>query len=104
MSDQQDDDQRRDALLLRLLKTPPQSRDETSERVRRASGAKASKTTESEPIRCQGHSLAELTVPLPPLRPSTRSSRPELDVPRVQKRVDLSPGKRQRSASRLGGA
>jgi hypothetical protein len=39
MSDQgSDDDQRRDALLLRLLKMPPQSRAETAERVRRAKG------------------------------------------------------------------
>jgi hypothetical protein len=37
MSDQQsDDDQRRDKLLLRLLKMPPQSRAETAERARRA--------------------------------------------------------------------
>jgi hypothetical protein len=42
MGDQQsDDDQRRDALLLRLLKTPPQSRAETAERVRRAKGKPA---------------------------------------------------------------
>jgi hypothetical protein len=35
MSDQtSDDDQDRDALLLRLLKMPPQSRAETAERVR----------------------------------------------------------------------
>ena len=39
MSDQgSDDDQRRDALLLRLLKMPPQSRAETAERARRAKG------------------------------------------------------------------
>ena len=42
MSDQgSDDDQvakRRDALLLRLLKTPPQSRAELAEAVRRAKG------------------------------------------------------------------
>jgi hypothetical protein len=31
-------DQRRDALLLRLLKTPPQSREELAEAVRRAKG------------------------------------------------------------------
>ena len=39
MSEQEDDAQiaaRRDALLLRLLKTPPQSRDELAEAVRRA--------------------------------------------------------------------
>jgi hypothetical protein len=42
MSDQgNDDDQRRDKLLLRLLKMPPQSRAETAERARRAK-AKAS--------------------------------------------------------------
>jgi hypothetical protein len=41
MNDQQsDDDQRRDALLLRLLKTPPQSRAELAEQVRRAKGKK----------------------------------------------------------------
>jgi hypothetical protein len=39
MSDQgSDDDQRRDALLLRLLKMPPQTRAETAERARRAKG------------------------------------------------------------------
>jgi len=42
MSDQGSDDdrvaQRFDALLLRLLKTPPQPRAELSERVRRAKG------------------------------------------------------------------
>ncbi len=39
MSDQgSDDDQRRDALLLRLLKMPPQSRAEAAERVGRAKG------------------------------------------------------------------
>jgi hypothetical protein len=42
MSDQKDDDeqaaQRRDALLLRLLKTPPQSRADLAEQVRRAKG------------------------------------------------------------------
>jgi hypothetical protein len=36
MSDQGSDDQRRDALLLRLLKMPPQSRAELAEQVRRA--------------------------------------------------------------------
>jgi hypothetical protein len=44
MSDQEGDDeqvaQRMDALLLRLLKTPPQSRAELSEQVRRAKGKK----------------------------------------------------------------
>lgn len=42
MSDQDDDDgqikQRMDALLLKLLKTPPQSREELAEAVRRAKG------------------------------------------------------------------
>jgi hypothetical protein len=39
MSDQKSDDgQRRDALLLRLLKMPPQSRVELAEQVRRAKG------------------------------------------------------------------
>jgi len=37
-----EDDQRRDALLLRLLRTPPESRAEVSERVRRAKGLKSS--------------------------------------------------------------
>jgi hypothetical protein len=44
MSDQGSDDdqvaQRMDALLLRLLKTPPQSRAELAEAVRRAKGKK----------------------------------------------------------------
>jgi hypothetical protein len=44
MSDQGSDDdqvaQRFDALLLRLLKTPPQSRAELTEAVRRAKGKK----------------------------------------------------------------
>jgi hypothetical protein len=35
-----DSDQRRDRLLLRLLKTPPQSRAELAEAVRRAKEAK----------------------------------------------------------------
>jgi hypothetical protein len=35
-----DPEQRRDKLLLRLLKTPPLARAETSERVRRAKGKK----------------------------------------------------------------
>jgi hypothetical protein len=43
MSDQEGDDdqavaQKRDAILRRLLQTPPQSRAETSEKVRRAKG------------------------------------------------------------------
>jgi len=41
MGDQEDDQQiaqRRDALLLKLLKTPPQSRAELSEQLRRAKG------------------------------------------------------------------
>jgi hypothetical protein len=42
MSDQgTDDEQRRDALLLRLLKMPPQSRAELAETVRRAKGKKS---------------------------------------------------------------
>jgi len=45
MSDQQgDDEQRRDQLLLRLLKMPPQSRAETAERARRAKGKKSTQT------------------------------------------------------------
>lgn len=48
MSDQEgEDDQikrRMDALLLRLLKTPPQSRAELVEAVRRAKGKKATRT------------------------------------------------------------
>jgi hypothetical protein len=48
MSDQESDDdqiaQRRDALLLRILKTPPQSRAELAEQVRRAKGKKATRT------------------------------------------------------------
>ena len=46
MGDQEDDQQiaqRRDALLLKLLKTPPQSRAELAEAVRRAKG-KATRT------------------------------------------------------------
>jgi len=38
MSDPNDDDQRRDALLLRLLKMRPQTRAETAEKARRAKG------------------------------------------------------------------
>jgi len=48
MSDQGSDDdqvaQRMDALLLRLLKTPPQSRAELAEAVRRAKGKKPTRT------------------------------------------------------------
>jgi hypothetical protein len=48
MSDQgSDDDQverRMKALLLRLLKTPPQSRAETAEKVRRAKQGKATRS------------------------------------------------------------
>jgi hypothetical protein len=45
MSDQEgDDDQRRDKLLLRLLKMPPQSRAETAERARRAKEKKPTRT------------------------------------------------------------
>jgi hypothetical protein len=47
MGDQEGDDdqiaQRRDALLLKLLKTPPQSRAELAEQVRRAKGKKATR-------------------------------------------------------------
>jgi hypothetical protein len=44
--DSQDDQiaERMDALLLRLLKTPPQSRAELSEQVRRAKGKKPTRT------------------------------------------------------------
>jgi hypothetical protein len=48
MGDQEGDDdqvtQRFNALLLRLLKTPPQSRAETAEKVRRAKEGKATRT------------------------------------------------------------
>jgi len=45
MSDQgSDDGQRFNALLLRLLKTPPQSRAELAEAVRRAKREKATRT------------------------------------------------------------
>ena len=48
MSDQEGDDdqvaQRMDALLLRLLKTPPQSRAELAEAVRRAKGKKPTRS------------------------------------------------------------
>jgi hypothetical protein len=45
MTDQgSDDDQRRDALLLRLLKMPPQTRAETAERARRAKGKQSTQT------------------------------------------------------------
>jgi hypothetical protein len=50
MSDQGSDDQvaqRRDELLRRLLQTPPQSRAELSEQVRRAKG-KATRTRTSK--------------------------------------------------------
>jgi len=40
MSDQANPEQRRDALLLRLLKMPPQSRANLAEEVRRAKGRK----------------------------------------------------------------
>src|SRR5215467_8662883 len=40
MSDQGSDDQRRDAILLRLLKMPPQPRADLAEAVRRAKGKK----------------------------------------------------------------
>jgi len=56
MSDQESEhDQRRDALLLRLLKTPPQTREELAEQVRRAKGLK--------PTRQKGKSQAR-TSPL----------------------------------------
>lgn len=48
MSNQDDGDgqtkQRMDALLLRLLKTPPQSRAELAEQVRRAKGKKPTRS------------------------------------------------------------
>jgi hypothetical protein len=48
MSDQEGDDdqvkQRMDAMLLRLLKTPPQSRAELTEAVHRAKGKKPTRT------------------------------------------------------------
>ena len=48
MSDQGSDDdqikQRMDAMLLRLLTTPPQSRDELAEAVRRAKEGKSTRT------------------------------------------------------------
>jgi hypothetical protein len=48
MSDQGSDDdqvaQRMDALLLKLLKTPPQSRAEVAEAARRAKGKKSTRT------------------------------------------------------------
>jgi hypothetical protein len=48
MSDQESDDgqvaQRMDALLLKLLKTPPQSRAELAKQVRREKGKKATRT------------------------------------------------------------
>ena len=48
MSDQEGDDdqvaERMDALLLRLLKTPPQSRAELAEQVRRAKREKATRS------------------------------------------------------------
>jgi hypothetical protein len=50
MSDQQgDDEQRRDKLLLRLLKMPPQSRADTAERVRRAKGKAPQKPKKRTP-------------------------------------------------------
>ena len=54
MSDQGSDDdqvaQRMDALLLRLLKTPPQSRAELAEAVRRAKGKKLLGLAASAPV------------------------------------------------------
>ena len=48
MGDQEGDDgqiaERMDALLLKLLKTPPQSRAELTEAVRRAKGKKATRS------------------------------------------------------------
>jgi hypothetical protein len=48
MSDQEGDDdqvaQKRDAILRRLLQTPPQSRDDLAEQVRRAKGKKPTRT------------------------------------------------------------
>ena len=48
MSDQESDDEqvkkRMDAMLLKLLKTPPQSRTELADQVRRAKGKKPTRT------------------------------------------------------------
>jgi len=57
MSDQEGDDQvaqKRDAILRRLLQTPPQSRADLSEKVRRAKG---------KAIRTRGKPLAKVRKP-----------------------------------------
>ena len=63
MSDQGSDDdqvpQRFDALLLRLLKTPPQSRAELAEAVRRAKEGKPTRTPGSRTARLRARGLQE---------------------------------------------
>ena len=48
---EQDDDQRRDALLLALLKTPPTSRAQLQEELRRAREAKRANALHTAPVR-----------------------------------------------------
>jgi hypothetical protein len=59
MSDQEGGDdqvtQRFDALLLKLLKTPPQSRAELSEQVRRAKGKQTIRSRKRSTVAKSGH-------------------------------------------------
>jgi hypothetical protein len=61
MSDQEGGDdqvaQRFDALLLKLLKTPPQSRAELAEAVRRAKGKKPTRTRAKRASRTQSTAI-----------------------------------------------